>query len=119
MRIKELSENCTRLVYGIYLENELVGFMNDVEMDEGWVELGYVISPAHKNCGFATEALSALIDEAFRLGFSRVKTGAFSENAASMRVMEKCGMKKSSETEKIEYRGATHDCVYYEKLRNI
>ena len=53
--------------------------------------------------------MSALFSE----GFSAVKAGAFSENAASIRVMEKCGMTKTGETEQIEYRGKTHTCVYY------
>ncbi len=46
--------------------------------------------------------------------FTVVKTGAFTENIASIRVMEKCGMRRFDETEEIEYRGKNHTCVYYE-----
>ena len=111
---RDLSAREDRLVYGIFLEDRCIGFLNDVEMTEDHVEMGYVIHPEYKNRGFATEAFTALIREAFRLGFPNVRAGAFQENRASTRVMEKCGMVKISLTEEIEYRGNTHHCVYYE-----
>ena len=42
-----------------------------------------------------------------------VRCGAFSENTASIRVMEKAGMVREDFTEDIEYRGIMHHCVYY------
>ena len=112
-RFKELSGSDERFVYGIYLEEKLIGFINDVEIKETEIELGYVIDPSYKNQGFATEALAAAIKALFAAGFSVVRTGAFEENAASMRVMEKCGMTKQNYTDEIEYRGVTHTCIYY------
>ena len=113
-RFKELSVSDERFVYGIYLEEKLIGFINDVEIKETEIELGYVIDPSYKNQGFATEALAAAIKELFAAGFSVVKTGAFEENAASMRVMEKCGMVRLEQEEEIRYRGKMHRCFIYE-----
>ena len=39
--------------------------------------------------------------------------GAFEENKASMRVMEKAGMTRITLEEDINYRGASHHCLYY------
>lgn len=49
----------------------------------------------------------------FQMGYKQVITGAFEENIASRRVMEKCGMILTESEEKIEYRGKVHRCVYY------
>ena len=113
-RFKELSVSDERFVYGIYLEEKLIGFINDVEIKETEIELGYVIDPSYKNQGFATEVLAAAIKELFAAGFSVVRTGAFEENAASMRVMEKCGMVRLEQEEEIRYRGKVHRCFIYE-----
>ena len=114
-RLKALSETPTRFVYGICLQNKLIGFINDVELDEKRAELGYVIHPDYKNQGYATETLAAAMNALFQAGLTVVETGAFKENPASMRVMEKCGMRKLDRVEQIEYRVITHTCVYYQK----
>jgi RimJ/RimL family protein N-acetyltransferase len=95
----------------------LVGFLNDVEIENGAIELGYVIHPRFQGNGYATEALGIAIGELFHLGFQAVITGAFRQNAASIRVMEKNGMTRIEKTEPIEYRGKTHICVYYTKVQ--
>lgn len=113
-RLKSLSESNEHFVRGIYLDGKIIGFMNDVEIKDGVIELGYVIHPNYKSRGFATEALGAAAKALLSSGLSAVRTGAFSENAASLRVMEKCGMTKIDYTENIEYRGKTHLCIFYE-----
>lgn len=113
-RLMQLSLAPDRFVYGIFLQDELIGFLNEVEIRNRDIELGYVISPTHWNRGYATDALGAAIDELFRLGYCVVRAGAFEDNAASLRVMEKCGMVKNGQTEALEYRGAVHNCVYCE-----
>ena len=112
LRLCVLSEDESRFVAGIALNGGLIGFMNDVGMENGCIELGYVIHPAHHNCGYATEALRAAIGALFEKGFVRVEAGAFEGNTASLRVMEKCGMEKIDKTEPIEYRGKIYRCVY-------
>ena len=54
-----------------------------------------------------------MIPDLFSRGFEAVTAGAFSENAASLRVMQKCGMELQDFTEDIAYRGTTHKCIYY------
>ncbi len=107
-----LSEKC--FVRGIYLDRYLVGVVNNVEIKDDFIELGYAIHPAFWGRGIATEMLKAVIQELLDTRFSRIRTGAFCENVASTRVMEKCGMQKIEETEYVEYRGKKHLCVYYE-----
>ena len=116
-RFRDLSQDRNRFVYGVYLDNRLIGFVNDVFIGENVVELGYVISPKHKNKGYATEALKGSINLIFESGFQFVKCEAFEENLASQRVMQKCGMVLTDESEQIEYRGKTHNCKYYQITR--
>jgi RimJ/RimL family protein N-acetyltransferase len=54
-----------------------------------------------------------MINYLFDLGFEEIITGAFEENAASIRVMQKCGMTRLSKTDSIDYRAKTHNCVYF------
>ncbi len=109
-----LSASKEHYVRGIYLNNRLIGFVNDVEIKGGCIELGYVIHPSKWGKGYATEMLRAVIGTLLDGGYLAIRTGAFSENAASIRVMEKCGMHRSAQVETIEYRGKAHTCVYYE-----
>ena len=112
-RLMALSQDETHFVRGICAEGLLVGFLNDVEIENGTIELGYVIHPAYHGRGYATEALKLAIRELFRRGFREVTAGAFAENPASLRVMEKAGMVRLSKTDEIEYRGKVHRCIYY------
>jgi len=102
-----------RIDRGIYLEGKLIGFTNAVEIKDKRIEVGYVINPEYHNQGYATEMLDRLIEELFKMGYIEVVTGAFVENIASRRVMEKCGMNLMELEEEIEYRGIVHQCVYY------
>ena len=117
LRLKEISNGNNKLLYGIYLNKSLIGFINEVTRENDTIELGYLITPKQWNKGYATEALSATISEVFRMGYKVVECGHFEENPASGKVMQKCGMQKIAKTESIEYAGATHLCVYY-RLEN-
>ena len=112
-RLLALSREGSRFVRGMYADGQLVGFLNDVEIENGAIELGYVVHPAHHGKGYATAALKAAVGELFRMGYREVVAGAFAENPASIRVMEKAGMTLQPKTEEIEYRGRLHHCVYY------
>jgi RimJ/RimL family protein N-acetyltransferase len=114
-KIKLISKSTDRFIYGIYLNNELIGLVNEVDRYDNGIELGYVIHPDKQNQGYATEMLSCMISVIFSLGYSSVRTGAFENNIASIRVMEKSGMKKCDHTETIEYDGTIHNCVFYMK----
>ena len=113
VRFLELSRAEEHYVAGVYLENRLIGFLNDVENDGVRIELGYVIAPEYQGRGYATQILTAAMADLFSRGYQEVAAGAFEENPASIRVMVKAGMTKTDLEEDIEYRGKTHHCVYY------
>lgn len=113
-----LSNDANRYVRGIYKDTQLIGFMNDVEIENRVIELGYVIHPDFHGRGYMTQALTIAITELFTGGYTEVITGAFDHNIASIRVMEKAGMAKLDKTDMIEYRGNVHRCVYYHAVRN-
>lgn len=113
VKMRQLSASAEHYAGGIYFENNLIGLVLDVEMADGSIEMGYALHPAYHNRGFCTEAMQAVIAHLFEAGFREVIAGAFSDNAASIRVMEKCGMKKIDRTDPIDYRGKIHTCIYY------
>ena len=56
--------------------------------------LYWAVSPTQQRRGYATEAAKAMIDDAFtRLGLRRIIATTTHDNAASIRVMEKVGMR--------------------------
>jgi ribosomal-protein-alanine N-acetyltransferase len=59
----------------------------------GWgVEVSYFLDPAHWGRGFATEVVRASLEHGFaRLALPAIGAFARPENAASIRVLEKCG----------------------------
>ena len=112
-RLLNLSQTPDRYVAGICLDGRCIGFMNDVEKDDGRIEMGYAMLPAYWNRGYMTEAFAGAIEYLFGVGFKQVIAGAFEENPASMRVMVKCGMTLLEQVDQIEYRGKVHRCLYY------
>lgn len=116
-KLKAFSYSEEHYERGIYLEQAIIGFVNDVAIEDDVIELGYVIHPEHKNKGYASEMLASVIEDLFHKGFREVVAGAFEENTASFKVMEKCGMKRIQKEEDITYRGITHRCHYYSIVR--
>ena len=58
----------------------------------GVAEIGYGISKEYQNRGYATEAVAAALDWAFdRPDVAAIEAETEPENAASQRVLEKCG----------------------------
>lgn len=56
-------------------------------------EVGYVLNPAFRGQGYAGEALSAVLEFAFRrMQLNRVEAKCVDENESSERVMQKVGM---------------------------
>jgi len=76
-------------------EGRLVGAMGlDLVPRHRRAELGYWIGVEHWGRGFATEAGRAVLDFGFgTLGLNRVEAHCFAGNAASVRVLEKLGMR--------------------------
>ena len=117
LRLLEISQSGSKYVRAIDLDGGLIGYINQVEAENGSIELGYVIHPDFHGMGYMTEALQLAINELFDLGYQEVIAGAFSKNAASIRVMQKSGMSKITKSDEIEYRGMIHTCVYYRKIQ--
>lgn len=116
-KLMQFSRSDRHFVYGIYLNDTPIGFVNDCEITDSAMEIGYVIAPAYQGNGFATEAVQACIRALFDMGFEEVKAGFFEENIASCRVMQKCGMVKMDFEEDIEYKGVLHHCLYYHIIK--
>ena len=113
-RLRDLSLDNKRFVYGIYSKNKIIGFLNEVSKNNSEIEIGYFIAPNEWNKGFATEALKIAIEELFRIGFDSVVAAHFENNLASGRVMQKCGMTKNEREETITYRNNSYRCIYYQ-----
>ena len=112
-RLKVITEDNSHFAYGIFLNDKVIGYLNDVEKDEEEIEIGYFISPSHWGHGYASEAFKAAINALFKMGYQRVYAGFFVGNLASERVMQKCGLRKIDKTETIEYRGVSRPVIYY------
>ncbi len=95
-----------------------IGYMN-YSADNSTVEIGYSLSREHWGKGLMTEALTAVIDETFRvLGLHRIEALHFTDNPASGRVMEKCGMRHEGHMrERICCKGVFRDVEMWAILR--
>ena len=118
-RLMDLSNGTARYLRGIYLQDHLIGYLNEVEKEGNSMEVGYLIHPDYHNKGYMTEALVAFIEDLFSLGLEEIIAGAFEGNHASERVMIKSGMKKLDRYDSVEYRNETHPCFYYHITRKM
>lgn len=58
-------------------------------------DVGYIFDPAYGGLGYATEAVTAMVAHAFdRLSVRRITAGCFADNLASVRILEKVGMRR-------------------------
>ncbi len=78
-------------------------------------DAGYWIAPGARGRGYATRALSLLVDWAFReYGFARVGLYADVENVASHRVAERAGFAREGTLARyLVMRGASRDCAVF------
>ena len=64
------------------------------------IEVGYHFAPAHWGKGYATEAARACVQFAFEtLRLDRIVAVTHPDNAASARVLEKCGLTRCGTTD--------------------
>lgn len=118
-RLRLLSLDDAHFVRGICLHGRVIGIINDTEITCDSIELGWAVHPDYHSRGYATAAVRAAINELFGRGFLKVCAGAFEQNCASVRVMEKCGMQREDKTEQIEYRSRVHCCVFYSICKTV
>ena len=86
------------LVHPVLLKDGTnIGYVQLVPMEEGF-EVGYHIGKNYTGRGYATEALAAFLAEMMeKKQLEKVFGICVSENAASKKVMEKCGFRKEYE----------------------
>ena len=93
----------------VLLEDKVIGHLY-LHVEDAWAqtevreqaknaqaEVGWAFDPAHQGQGYATEAVGELLRICFEvLGVRRVVALAFADNAPSLRVMEKVGMRREA-----------------------
>lgn len=73
-------------------DGRCIGYVQMVRLEDGSWEIGYQIGEPFRGSGFAAEAVCAFLPVmAERLGISEILGICLRENAASRRVLEKCG----------------------------
>jgi len=86
------------LVFAIDIDGFAVGAVGlrpGEDVNRLSAEIGYWLGEEFWGRGIATEALAAVTEYAFQtLGMARVYAEVFEWNAASMRVLEKCGFER-------------------------
>ena len=93
----------------------LIGIVLSFDETADSCEIGYGIGSAYWGRGYATEAVRRFLAYCFdEKGMKKVTASFFPENAASRRVMEKCGMTFDHVSEKeLTYLGVERDLIYY------
>jgi len=79
---------------------------------------GYVLAKDAWGLGYATEALTALIDVAAQIDVTRLRALCHPDHRPSRRVLEKCGfVRDDTATQQVEYPnwapGVQHDAICY------
>lgn len=84
-----------RLIAELKSTGEIIGWAGLKYMpEEDVTDVGYRFYKKFWGNGYATESAKAFIDHGFNaLGLDRIVAHARKENVASLRVLEKCGMK--------------------------
>jgi len=104
-----------RLKKGILIGS--IGLINE----NGKVQLGYVLSPGHWGKGYATEACMGILSILKKVkGLYRISTFVDAENAASIRVLQKCGLVEEARLPKwlrfVNQENQPRDCVLFRYL---
>lgn len=110
-----LTQADPREIFGVLAGEDLVGMIGMVG-DHDPVEIGYWIGRRHWGKGFATSAVGLIVQEAQRRGIARLVAEVFPSNAASMRVLEKCGFARQGSVYKdLPERGGLRELIRYQR----
>jgi RimJ/RimL family protein N-acetyltransferase len=112
------TDRAQHLFLAIDLGGEAVGGIGVQPMDDvrhRTAEIGYWLSETFWGRGIATDAVRSLVPVAFEVyDIVRLQAGIFSNNPASMRVLEKCGfVREAVLTKAITKNGVLFDEVVY------
>ena len=101
------------LAYPVFTkDNENIGYVQLAPMEDGW-EIGYHIAKKHTGKGYAAEAVRSFLPViAEKKALSEIFGISLAENAASVKVMEKCGFEKLYEGTG-QYQGKLRKIVKY------
>jgi RimJ/RimL family protein N-acetyltransferase len=94
----------------------VIGAAETATGDKTEVEIEYFLSEAYWNMGYATEALARILKYAFEnKRIPKASAWCLAENAASEKVMIKCGMRKTAYLPKPKmYHGVLKDRLKYQ-----
>jgi len=100
---------------------DLAGLVNFYNIARGPIQsalLGYSIDTAHMGRGIATEAVTEAMRFAFvDIDLKRIEAGVLPENAASIRVLQKCGLSRVGTTrQSLRVMGEWKDHDLYETI---
>lgn len=84
------------LVYAVLLKNGInIGYVQAVPMDDGIWEIGYHIGKKYTGNGYAAEAVKAFLPQIMnQLSLTEMFGICLKENAASTKVLQRCGFEK-------------------------
>ena len=98
LKIQQNVADNTSFYWGIHTKEiaELIGTIClwNLERDKGITEIGYELMPDYQGKGFAQEALRAVIDYSFQIGFTTITAYLNAENAPSIKLLERNHFKK-------------------------
>lgn len=103
-------------------EDQSVGFVSFEEIDERSrvAEIGFWVLPEEQDQGFATEAISLLVQYGFnQLNLHKVSAEVYEFNTSSMHVLEKLGFsREGTHRDGVFVDGEYHDVCWYGLLRS-
>jgi RimJ/RimL family protein N-acetyltransferase len=107
----------------IEVQGEAAGGIGIHPLDDVYcrtAEIGYWLAEPFQGKGIVTDAVRALVPVTFeQTDIVRIQAGIFSNNPASMRVLEKCGfIRESVHKNAITKNGVVMDEVLYVRFRN-
>lgn len=92
--------------------NKVIGSVS-LLMKNGAAEVGWMSNKQYWNRGYMSEAVEAVFAYAFqKLNVQKVTATCWDQNIASIRVMEKCGMKRISEEKDCRFNKKGKEIIY-------
>jgi [ribosomal protein S5]-alanine N-acetyltransferase len=109
----------TNYEYGIEYEGKIIGGIALIfDYDKNDAEIGWILHEDYQRRGIMFEAAQEMIEFAKSLGMRSIHATADARNEASIKLMEKLGLKHKTTDKNIRYNKLTKkfdlDQVYYE-----
>jgi ribosomal-protein-alanine N-acetyltransferase len=120
--VLELYKNGEVAPWGVVCEGKVVGTCGFLywNLHSSWAEIGYALASKYWGRGLMTEAVWEIISFGFqKMKLNRIQGRCEVENIASVRVMEKAGMKMEGVLREHEYSNGRYlDMIVYSILRS-